>query len=92
MQQKYNKIWEKNSNIKKNFIANRGTINSNWVLQYSLVKAKSMQIFMIKKHPQKTPITCVSVILIDTVPEINKDYYPQVFLKKCKFNSAFYSE
>ena len=29
--------------------------------------------------------TCLSVILLHSVVKINKDYYPQIFLEKCKY-------
>ena len=28
--------------------------------------------------------TCLSVILLDSIINVNKKYYPQVFLRKCK--------
>ena len=29
--------------------------------------------------------TCLSVILLDSVVKIDNDYYPQIFLKECKY-------
>ena len=28
---------------------------------------------------------CLSIILIDSVFKMNKNYYPQMFLKECKY-------
>ena len=29
--------------------------------------------------------TCLSVILLDSIIDVDKEYYPQVFLKECKY-------
>ena len=29
--------------------------------------------------------TCLSIILLDSIIDVNKEYYSQVFLKECKY-------
>ena len=48
------------------------------------MKAKSVQIFMITEK-EGYPYVCLSVILIDSGFKVGENYYPQVFLEKCKY-------
>ena len=42
--------------------------------------------FRIKKMPkEKAPCKCLSIIMLDSVIEANKRYYPQTFLEECKY-------
>ena len=46
--------------------------------------------YNINFYGNKTPIegkhyTCFSVILLDSIVNSDKKYYPQVFLKECKY-------
>ena len=41
---------------------------------------KKLQIFIIKSH------TCLAVISLDSALKQDGNYYPQMFLKKCKYN------
>ena len=39
-----------------------------------------------KKMPkQKVPCKCLSIIMLDSVIESDKKYYPQTFLEECKY-------
>ena len=39
-----------------------------------------------KKIPkEKAPCKCLSIIMLDSVIKANKKYYPQNFLKECKY-------
>ena len=39
-----------------------------------------------KKMPkEKPPCMCLSIIMLDSVIEANKKYYPQTFLEECKY-------
>ena len=39
-----------------------------------------------KKIPkEKAPCKCLSIIMLDSVIKANKKYYPQKFLKECKY-------
>ena len=85
--EKYNKIWEKvRNNIKKEF-------DSESVCNEKYVKAKVKSFnerinthFRNNKIPKEGfQFIWLSVILIDSVFIIGKSYYPQVFLKECKY-------
>ena len=34
---------------------------------------------------EKAPCKCLSIIMLDSVIEANKRYYPQTFLEECKY-------
>ena len=34
---------------------------------------------------EKPPCMCLSIIMLDSVIEANKKYYPQTFLEECKY-------
>ena len=34
---------------------------------------------------EKVPCKCLSIIMLDSVININKKYYPQTFLEECKY-------
>ena len=38
-----------------------------------------------KMLKEKAPCKCLSIIMIDSVIRANKKYYPQTFLKECKY-------
>ena len=85
--QKYNEIRDKVSNIiKKGF--NSGTAYHE---KYLKTKIKSYEgKIKTKFHGNKvesegSQYICLSVILIDSVFRTGKNYYPQVFLKECKY-------
>ena len=41
---------------------------------------------MIKKIPKENACcTCLSVILLDSVIGLDREYYPQTLLEKCKY-------
>ena len=46
-----------------------------------------IQIFKIKKwlKNENASYKCLSVIMIDSVIRVNKKYYPQTLLEKCKY-------
>ena len=48
--------------------------------------ASMITIFHNKKKPkEKVPCKCLSIIMLDSVIKANKKYYPQTFLKECKY-------
>ena len=48
--------------------------------------AMKLQIFMIKKILKvDSNDSCLEVILLDSALKIDDNYYPQVFLKECKY-------
>ena len=44
-----------------------------------------LQIFVIKKLLKRSPCTCLSVIILDSVIKANKKYYSQTLLDECKY-------
>ena len=85
--EKYNEIWEKVNNIiKKEF-------DSEPVYNEKYLKAKTKSYngkINTNFHNDKIPkegsqFICSSVILINSVFTTGKNYYPQVFLEKCKY-------
>ena len=85
--EKYNEIWEKVKNsIKKEF-------DSEPVYNEKYLKAQGKSYngkININFHNNKIPkegskFIFLSVILIDSVFRAGQNYYPQVFLKECKY-------
>ena len=76
--QKYNKIWEKVSNIiKKKF-------NSKLIYNKKYLKSEKKSYNETINTKKCSHCIYISVILIDSVYEKDKSYYPQVFLEKYK--------
>ena len=74
--EKYNKIWEKVENITKKEFDSKPVYNE----KYLKAKIKSSN----KIPKEGSQFICLSVLLIDSVLRTGKNYYPQVFLDKCK--------
>lgn len=50
------------------------------------MEIQQMRVFMIKKIPKENACcTCLSVILLDSVIGLDREYYPQTLLEKCKY-------
>ena len=83
---KWNSIWKKVSNsMKKNLIANRSTIKNFWKPKKKSYDDQAID-FHYKEIPKVGPnYSCLAVILIDFVLEKDENYYPQIFLKECKY-------
>ena len=47
--------------------------------------AMSLQIFTIKNPKLDSIHTCLAIINLDSALKKNDNYYPQVFLKECKY-------
>ena len=48
--------------------------------------AMKLQIFTTKKIPKlDSNYTCLAIINLDSALKIDENYYPQVFLKECKY-------
>ena len=85
--EKYNTIWDKvSADIKKEF--DREPVYSK---NYLKTKRKShgdeVTDFYDKKIPKlDSNHTCLAVISLDSALKKDDNYYPQVFLKECKYN------
>ena len=84
--EKYNTVWDKvGADIKKEF-------NSAPVYNKEFLKAKikfhddEVTDFYDKKYPKvDSSPTCLAVISLDSALKKDDSYYPQVFLKECKY-------
>ena len=82
----YNNIWEKTSNLmKKGFdsepVHDEKCLKSKTKSYDSKIKTN----FCGNKMPKDgTHCVCLSMILIDSVVKMDKNYYPQIFLEECK--------
>ena len=75
-------------------------LNSGPVYNKKLLKTKKtltvmkLQIFTNKKYIKQTNNTCLAVTSFDSIIKIDENYYPQVFLKECKYiqksNQTYY--
>ena len=80
---KYNAIWDKiNCLFKKQF-------DSKPVYNNKYIKAK-INSYNTNFYGNKTPKTgehhtCLSVMLLDSIVNVDKKYYPQMFLEQCKY-------
>ena len=73
---KYNDIWEKDSAVIRKQFDSKPFYNKN----------DEATNFHDKEMPKTgSNHTCLAVITIDSVLERNENYYPQVFLKECKY-------
>ena len=82
----YHKIWNKVSNILNKRFDNKPVYDK----KYLKTKIKSYEEkintnFHVDGMPEEgSPYACLSVILINSVVKLGKNYYPQAFLEECK--------
>ena len=77
--EKHNDIWEKvESSLKKEF-------DSEPIHNEKYLKEINTNFHNNKIPKEGSQYICLSVILIDSVFRKDKNYYPQVFLKECKY-------
>ena len=86
---KYAKIWETIEELMKiNFESKPAYGDHDKYIKTKIKMYAGSRItnFHNKKMPkEKAPCKCLSVIMIDSVIKVNKKYYPQTFLEKCKY-------
>ena len=86
---KYNKIWEKISNLMNIEFDTEPAYGDND--KYIKTKTKMYEDrvntnFQGKKvHQKNASYKCLSLIMLDSVIRVNKRYYPQTFLEECKY-------
>ena len=86
---KYNKIWEKISNLMNIEFDSEPVYGDN--NQYIETKIKMYEDrvntnFQVKKVPKENAsYKCLSVKMLDSVIRVNKKYYPQTLLEECKY-------
>ena len=86
---KYNKIWEKISNLMNIEFDSEPVYGDNDKYRKRKMKIYEDRVntnFQGKKVPKENAsYKCLSLILPDSVIRVNKKYYPQRFLEECKY-------
>ena len=84
--EKYNTIWDKvNANIRKEFDS-EPVYNKNYLKTKIKSHGDEVTDFYDKKVPKlDSNHTCLGVITLDSALKEDDNYYPQVFLKECKY-------
>ena len=87
--EKYSKIWKKVEKLMRIDFDSKTTYSYDD--KYIKTKIKKYTDFIItnfhnKKMPkEKVPCKCLSIIMLESVIESDKKYYPQTFLEECKY-------
>ena len=86
---KYNKIWEKISNLMNIEFDSEPVCGDNDKYIKTKIKMYEDRVntnFQGKKVPKENAsYKCLSLIMLDSVIRINKKYYPQTLLEECKY-------
>ena len=86
---KYNKIWERISNLMNKEFDNEPVYGDNDKYIKTKIKMygdRANTNFQGKKVPKENAsYKCLSLIVLDSVIRVNKKYYPQTLLEKCKY-------
>ena len=86
---KYIKIWEPIEGLMKINFESKPVYGDDDKYIKTKIKIYAGNIitnFHNKKMPkEKTPCKCLSIIMIDSVIKVNKNYYPQTLLEECKY-------
>ena len=85
--EKYNEIWEKVRNSMKKEFYSQTVYNEKYLkTKRKSYNGKINTNFHNNRIPKEvSQFISLSVILIDSVFRVGKNYYPQVFLEECKF-------
>ena len=84
--EKYKTIWDKvSTDIKKEF-NNEPVYNKNFLKPKIKPHGDEVTCFYNKEIPKvDSNHTCLAVISLDSAAKKHENYYPQVFLKECKY-------
>ena len=84
---KYSKIWDQTANLlEKRFDSELGYDNKYIKTKIKIYNNKINTNFYGNKIPEDNEYcTCFSALLLDSVVKLDNDYYPQIFLKECKY-------
>ena len=86
---KYKKTWEKVGNllnIKSDSEPVYGDVDKYIKTKIKMYGDKVNTKFQGKKVPKEnTSYKCISLIMLDSVIRVNKKYYPETLLEKCKY-------
>ena len=83
----YDKIWEKISNIMQKGFGSQPVYNEKYLkTKIRFYNNKINTNFHDNDIPKEySHYVCLSVILIDSVFKMSKNYHPQAFLEECKY-------
>ena len=86
---KYNQIWKKVKNLLKIKFDSEPVYGDNDKYIKTKIKIYDGNVntnFQDKGMPkEKASYKCLSIIMLDSVVTVNKKYYPQTLLEKCKY-------
>ena len=85
--EKYNEIWENFKNSLRKEFDSKPKYNQNYLkAKIKSCNGKINTNFLNNKIPKDGPhYLCLSVILHDSIFRVGKNYYPQLFVKECKY-------
>ena len=84
---KYNKIWDKISNLLKKGINSERVYNDKYIkIKIKIYNYRMNTNFQGNKIPKDNECcACLSVVLLDSVVNVGKKYYAQIVLEECKY-------
>ena len=84
---KYNKIWDKISNLLKKGINSERVYNDKYIkIKIKIYNYRMNTNFQGNKIPKDNECcACLSVVLLDSVVNVDKKYYAQIVLEECKY-------
>ena len=86
---KYNQIWKRVEKLLKIEFDSEPVYGDNDKYIKTKIKIYAGSViknFQYKKMPkEKVPCKCLSIIMLDSVIEAKKKYYPQTLLEECKY-------
>ena len=84
---KYNKIWDKISNLLKKGINSERVYNDKYIkIKIKIYNYRINTNFQGNKIPKENECcACLSVVLLDSVVNVDKKYYAQIVLEECKY-------
>ena len=86
LSEKYSTIWDKVSADIKKRIASEPAYNKNYLKTKIKSPGDEVTDFYAKKIPKlDSNHTCLAVISLDSALKKNDNYFPQVFLKECRY-------
>ena len=85
---KYNQIWKRVEKLLKTEFDWKPVYGDNdkYIKKIKTYAGSMITNFPSKKMPkEKAPCKCLSIIVLDSVIEAKKKYYPQTLLEECKY-------
>ena len=80
---KYNAVWDKINNLFKKEFDSKPVYNDKYIK--AKISLYNVNFYGIKAPKENECYTCLSVILLDSIADVDKKYYPQIFSGECKY-------